>query len=109
MNTLGNVEFVSYEGKNTENLIWTMISINNEITLFSNGFYLSIDLECQIAKGYEYMVRWKYELMGGKLIIYYKDKNNVLTVDENTAFTLPQNNNNINNQLFLFIDVNDSI
>ena len=88
-----------------------MTLVNNEITLFSNGFYLSIDLESKIAKGYEYMVRWKYQLMGGKYIIYYEDKKYILTVNENTAFTLPQSNN-INSQLFQFIDdliVSDSI
>ena len=108
MNANGIVEFVSYDGENTENIIWYMTLVNNEITLFSNGFYLSIDLESQIAKGYEYMVRWKYELIGAKYIIYYEDKNYVLTVDENTAFTLPQNNN-INSQIFQFIDVSDTI
>ena len=103
MNTNGIVEFVSYEGQNTENIIWYMTLVNNEITLFSNGFYLSIDLESKIAKGYEYMVRWKYQLMGRKYIIYYENKNYILTINSNTAFTLPQNNN-INSQLFDFID-----
>ena len=85
-----------------------MTLVNNEITLFSNGFYLSIDLISKIAKGYPYMVRWKYQLMGGKYILYYEDKNYVLTVYENTAFTLPQSDN-INSQLFYFIDISDSI
>ena len=55
----GTVKFESYEGKDTDILLWYITIINNEITLFSNNFYLSYDEKNKIVNGYQFMKRWK--------------------------------------------------
>ena len=103
MNKDGKPEFKSSkETLETKKYVWYVTLMNNEITLFSNGSYIYFDMKNDIAK-YKGMEIFYYEVINKKYIIYYKNKNNVLTIDgDNLIFT--NENPNKKNQLFDFID-----
>ena len=85
-----------------EEYIWQITLLNNEITLFSNGSYLYFDMKSDTAK-YKGMEIFNYEKERKKYFIYYKNKNNVLTIDgNNLIFTKEKPNKN--NQLFDLVD-----
>ena len=74
--------------------MWDVTIIDNEITLFSNGFYLDVskikigDKE-EIGEeliGYEYMIIWNFEMDKNYYIFYYpkKGKDNKLSSENNT-------------------------
>jgi len=103
------VKFTSYQGSVTDSFIWYITIIDNEITLYSNGFYLDADKDKKIAKGFPYMKRWKcekYEIEKEVYgySIYFEDKNNMLTIDGDKAL-LRNENKNKKNQLFALIDI----
>ena len=100
----GKVTFKKVEGLETSPFIWYITIIDDEITLYSNEFYLDADKNEGIVKGFPYMKRWKCELKVNNYSIYFEDKNNMLTIDEDKAF-IKNENKNQNNQLFTFIDV----
>jgi len=100
----GKVSFKSYEGLETSPFIWYITIIDDEITLYSNNFYLDADKNGGIVKSFPYMKRWKCELKVENYIIYFEDKNNMLTKDGDKAL-LRNENKNQKNQLFTFIDV----
>ena len=77
-----------------------MTLIDNEITLFSNNSYLFVDENSKIVKGDQYMKRWKYEEINKQFLIYYENKNNILTNNGNKAII----DNNNNYKLFDFVD-----
>ena len=104
MNINGTVEFISnYSNKENEALIWYVTKIDDEITLFSNGFYLFIDETKKIAKGDQFMKVWKFECINNNYIIYYENKDKILSLDNEAAIITGENNNR-NKQLFQFID-----
>ena len=105
MNINGTVQFVPYEGIEINALYWYVTIIGNEITLFSNNFYLYVDGTNRMAKGHQFMIRWKCEQYNGNYIIYLENKNNVLSIDKERAIIIAQNNNYIYNQLFELFDV----
>ena len=100
------VKFSSYQGSVTDSFIWYITIIDNEITLYSNDFYLDADKDKKIAKGYPYMKRWKFEKeeKDNGYSIYFEDKNNMLTIDGNEAL-LRNENKSKKNQLFSLIDI----
>ena len=100
----GKVKFKSYEGLETNSFVWYITIIDNEITLYSNEFYLDADKNEGIAKGYPYMKRWKCEEKNSNYLIYFEDKNNMLTIDGDKAL-IRNENKKLENQLFLFIDI----
>ena len=100
----GKVKFVSYQGLETSSLIWYITIIDNEITLYSNDFYLDADKNERIVKGFPYMTRWKCERKVTNYSIYFEDKNNMLTIDGDKAL-LSNENKNQKNQLFSLIDI----
>ena len=100
----GKVSFKSYEGLEASPFIWYITIIDNEITLYSNEFYLDSDKNERIVKGFPYMKRWKCEFKANNYSIYFEDKNNMLTIDGDNAL-LRNENENQNNQLFNFIDI----
>ena len=104
MNKEGTVQFISYEGIEVGTLYWYITLINNEITLFSKDFYLFFDEENKLVKGYQFMKRWKIEKDKSNYILYYENKNNILSIDGEKA-VISGNNNNRNNQLFQFVDL----
>ena len=100
----GRVTFKSYEGLETSSFIWYITIIDNEITLYSNEFYLDADKNEGIVKGFPYMKRWKCELKAINYSIYFEDNNNMMTIEGDTAL-LRKENKNQKNQLFAFIDI----
>ena len=90
----------------TEYLIWYITIINGEMTLFSKDLYLYYDEKNKKVGGYEYIERWNYEQVNGreKYYIYYKNKNNTLTV--NGENVLIKKRTGGEDQLFDFIDDN---
>ena len=62
---------------------WYITLIGNEITLFSNGNYLGVNIEQKKVIGDECMHIFIIEqLNNNEYLIYYKDKNNVITINE---------------------------
>ena len=99
----GMPKFKDYLGKDMDEFFWYITIINGEITLFSNDFYLSVDDNKNI-KGSEWMTNWKYEEKNNKFLLYYIDKNNVLTLDGNNARLEKENSNKIQQfELFDYI------
>ena len=99
----GMPKFKDYLGKDIDEFFWYITIINGEITLFSNDFYLSVDDNKNI-KGSEWMTNWKYEEKNNKFLLYYIDKNNVLTLDGNNARLEKENSNKIQQfELFDYI------
>ena len=88
----------------TNSFIWYITIIDNEITLCSNEFYLDADENEGIGKGYPYMKRWKCERIINNYLIYFENKNNMLTIDGDKVL-LRKGNKKRENQLFLFIDI----
>ena len=86
----------------TDIFIWYITLINDEITLFSKESYLYFDKNSDVAK-YKAMEKFKYEKIGKNYLIYYKNKNNVLTV-KGDKIGFEKENSNKSNQLFEFID-----
>ena len=100
----GKVIFKSYVGLEISPFIWYITIIDDEITLYSNEFYLDIDKNEGVVKGFPYMKRWKCELKVENYSIYFEDKNNMLTIDGDKALIRNENTNQ-KDQLFTFIDV----
>ena len=102
MNQDGTPEFKSSEHIEIEKYIWYITLMNNEITLFSNGSYIYFDMKSDTAK-FKGMEIFNYQEIKNKYFIYYKNRNNVLTINgDNLIFT--KENPNKENQLFDFID-----
>jgi len=100
----GKVKLKSVLGLKADSSIWYITIIDNEITLYSNGFYLDADINKRIVKESPYMKRWKYELKDKNYSIYFEDKSNMLTIDGDKAL-LKNEDKSQNNQLFEFIDI----
>ena len=105
MNKDGTVNFGEYEGTKVDPFIWYITLINDEMTLFSNNFYLYVD-EQNTVKGFQFMKRWKYENLqiNSKYLLYYKNQNNYLTVNGKYACVKGKSNKLIE-QLFQFVDL----
>ena len=103
MNDDGTVQFEYYIGIEINKFYWYLTLINNEITLFSKDFYLSYDEQNKLVNGYQFMKRWKFEKDKSNYLLYYENKNNILSIDGDKAVV--RNNYNRNNQLFQFIDL----
>ena len=92
---------------------WYITLMGDEITLYSNESYLGADINSKKATGEEFMKTYensyKFEkINNNEYLIYYKDKNNVLTVSGNDA-VLQKENYNKKNQRFKFIEGIDSM
>ena len=78
--------------------------IGNEITLFSSGFYLGADLQNGRPTAEQFMKRYNFERIGSdEYIIYFENKNNILTVNGNYA-NIQKGNYKSTNQRFKFIE-----
>ena len=85
-----------------ENIQYLTI-IGNEITLFSNESYLYFDKNSDIAK-YKAMEKFKYEKYEEKNLIYYRNKNYVLTI-RGDKISFEKERSEKDNQLFEFLDI----
>ena len=87
--------------------IWYVTIIGNTITLFSNGRYLGANIYTKSVTGEKYMKIYKLEKINdNEYLIYYDNKDNILTVKGNKAI-LERENNDRANQKFKFIDIFD--
>jgi hypothetical protein len=90
--------FKSNSDLDVKKYIWYVTLMNGEITLYSNDSYLGGNVDSKKATGEEFMQRFKYEEIKNnkytQYLIYYNDKNNVLTVSGNQAILQSVSNNN---------------
>jgi hypothetical protein len=75
--------------KTDKKLLWIItLSEDNEITLFSNGFYLNISKDnCNTEGNYNTMIKWKFEKINDKFyrfICKRKENDNILSVEGKT-------------------------
>ena len=99
----GQPSFKPTENKiETDIFIWYITLINDEITLFSKESYLYFDKNSDVAKN-KAMEKFKYEQNDKNFLIYYGNKNNVLTVNGD-KISFEKERSNKNSQLFEFID-----
>ena len=98
----GDPCFKSSEKIEADKFFWYITLINNEITLFSNESYLYFNKNSDVAK-FKAMDIFKYEQKGKNFLIYYRNKNNVLTV-KGDKISFKKESSNKDNQLFEFID-----
>ena len=102
----GIPKFEDYDGKDIKELIWFITIINGEITLFSNDFYLNVNNNIQVI-GSEFMNNWKYEEINSKYLLFFQNKNYVLSLDGDNV-VLEKENISKNNQLFQLFDINQN-
>jgi len=103
MNKDGTPEFRPSEKLEAEQFIWYVTLLNKEITLFSNDSYLYFDRNSETAK-HKGMEIFNYEEIGKYFFIYYKNKNNVLTVNGNSLIFTKEKEIQKQGQLFYLID-----
>ena len=73
---------------------WYVTLMDGEITLYSNESYLGANINTKEPTGEEFMKTFKYEkIKANEYLIYYNDKNNVLTVSGNKAILQGESNN----------------
>ena len=94
---------MSSEVLETEPFIWYVTLLDGEITLFSNNSYLYFDRNSDTAKN-KGMERFNYEKRNDYYLIYFKNKNNVLTVNGNKILFTKEENSKKQSQLFDLID-----
>ena len=88
---------------------WYVTLMDGEITLYSNESYLGANINTKEPTGEEFMKTFKYEkIKANEYLIYYNDKNNVLTVSGNKAI-LQGESNNKKYQKFKMIEEIESI
>ena len=88
---------------------WYVTLMDGEITLYSNDSYLGANINTKEPTGEEFMKTFKYEkIKANEYLIYYNDKNNVLTVSGNKAI-LQGESNNKKYQKFKMIEEIESI
>jgi hypothetical protein len=88
---------------------WYVTLMDGEITLYSNESYLGANINTKEPTGEEFMKTFKYEkIKANEYLIYYNDKNNVLTVSGNKAI-LQSESNNKKYQKFKMIEEIESI
>lgn len=90
------------------NLWYITLSEDNEITLFSNGFYLDINTDDGNLKGNnKAMIKWKFEKLYGKFYRFISKKkennngNSILSIEGNEIIV---NNGDNENNMFELID-----
>ena len=103
--------FGNYQELDVNLYVWYITLMGNEITLYSNESYLGADADSKKATGEEFMKTYensyKFEKINdNEYLIYYKDKNNVLTVNGSDAI-LQKENNDKANQKFKLIEKMD--
>ena len=70
--------------KSEEECLWMITLNDNDITLFSNGYYLDIDENKEIAKGSKEMKKWKFSKDNNDYYFNYNEegKNGYLSMED---------------------------
>ena len=108
----GSISFKKLDYLDINLYEWYVTINGNEITLFSNGYYLGADTQGKIARVNQYMERYFFETSNHyEYSFYYKNKFNILSVNGTNAILSDINNKNINknNQIFKLIEVLENI
>ena len=105
--------FNSSSNLDINKFVWYITLMGDEITLYSNESYLGADINSKKATGEEFMQTYdksyKYEKINdNEYLIYYKDKNNVLTLSGTNAI-LQKENSNRSNQKFRLVEGSDTL
>ena len=100
MNKNGNLEMINDLKKA---YTWDITLDDNELTLFSNEYYLIYDEGKNIIQSNKYMKRWYFEQINEFYIIKPLKNNNLMLYINNNIFNL--SNVITNNSLFKFIDI----
>ena len=96
----------SNKDKNIKDLIWYITIINNEITLFSNGYYISVDDDGKSINGNKYMKKWNLKkLEKEEYSLQYILENKIVILTLKDANISVQENVQNEYQNFYFIDV----
>ena len=85
-----------------ESDVWDIILDDNELTLFSKGYYLGVDNNKNEIISDKSMKIWNYEKEGNTYIIKCQNNNNLLLSESNDILILSERNNN---STFEFIDI----
>ena len=106
MENNGDIKFKSFQNLDINLYIWYITILGNEITLFSNGFYLGGNIQERKVTRDPYMKRYFFEIFNNtEFIFYYENKDNILTENGNLAIFQKINNNNITNQIFKLLEL----
>ena len=104
----GNLVFnfiQKFDNSNINYFKWYITMINNEITFFSRGIYLGANIQQRRAIGDKYMQRYNFaKINNSEYIIYFGNKNNILTLYGNYAI-LQNENPNWKNQKFHLLEL----
>ena len=84
-----NVFFKPVASLNVSDYKWYLTMIDKKITLFSNGSYLSANIQKGIATGTEFMDRYYFEIIQDGYVIHYGNINYILTIDGSNAKITP--------------------
>ena len=89
--------------------IWYITLMDNEITLYSNGNYLGVNTNSKKATREEFMKIFKFEKLNeNDYLIYFSDKNNVLTVNGSNAIIQKESYNNSNQKFRLVEEIENA-
>ena len=93
--------------KNNKNYVWDVTLINDEITLFLNGYYLDVDEDQENITGCQFMKVWKFKKIKDCYAFIYPNKkiNNILSME---GHIFKVNKAKIEkNEIFQLIDIID--
>ena len=86
--------------------IWYVTIIENEITLFCNGYYLGTNVDLKTITCKKYMEKFKFEIINNNnYLFYYDNKENILTIDENRNLIIEKEKSDRTNQKFKLIEL----
>jgi hypothetical protein len=109
MNSDSEPCFKSVDNSDVNSYIWYITLMDNEITLYSNGNYLGVNTNSKKATREEFMKTFKFEKIGkNDYIIYFDDKNNVLTVSGSNAIIQKESYNNSNQKFRLVEEIENA-
>ena len=103
MNNNGRFEMVNGIMKNS---IWDITLLNNEITLYSNGYYLGYNNDSNKIVSDKYMKRLNYITTSNVEYIIVTQNNLLFSVNGNNLNLISNNSIDINFSIFQFIDIN---
>ena len=103
MDKNGKVLFIPFEGKEAISFIWDVTIYDDEITFFSNNYYLGVNKDGKTVCGEEFMKRWKFEKTANKYIFYFDKKDKLLTESDNNP-VIQKRHKKQENQEFKFIE-----
>ena len=101
-----NIYLIEQDNVDINLNIWYVTIIENEITLFCNGYYLGINVDLKTITCKKYMEKFKFEIINNNnYLFYYDNKENILTIDENRNLIIEKEKSDRTNQKFKLIEL----